>query len=101
MQASEQQVQQFERVAARALGIGVVVSATFLLVGLLAWSLGQQRWATLVLDAGLVVLMATPAARVVVSLVEYLRARDWFFVLTTLGVLLILVGTVISAVHAR
>jgi uncharacterized membrane protein len=38
------------------------------------------------------ILMATPILRVVVSLVEYARMRDWFFVSTTLfvfGVLLV------------
>jgi len=47
-----------------------------------------------VLDAGLVVLMGTPVLRVAVSAVAYLRARDWFFVATTLAVLAVLLGAI-------
>jgi uncharacterized membrane protein len=101
MRASDGQVEQFERVASRALGAGVAASAVLLLAGVLAWITGLEPWATLLLDAGLVVLMATPAARVVVSLVEYLRARDWFFVLTTGGVILVLLATLMTAMWAR
>ena len=38
------------------------------------------------LNAGLIVLMATPILRVLVSVVEYVRMRDWFFAVTTLAV---------------
>ena len=43
--------------------------------------------------------MATPMLRVVVSIVEYVRIREWFFVLTTLIVLTELVGGVLYALH--
>jgi uncharacterized membrane protein len=42
--------------------------------------------------------MATPILRVVVSLVEYARMRDWFFVATTLMVLIVLFVTIAVAV---
>jgi uncharacterized membrane protein len=41
-----------------------------------------------------VILMATPILRVVVSLIEYARMRDWFFVATTLAVLIVLFVTI-------
>jgi uncharacterized membrane protein len=41
--------------------------------------------------------MATPILRVVVSIVEYARARDWFFVTTTLAVLGVLLVSIVLA----
>jgi uncharacterized membrane protein len=38
--------------------------------------------------------MATPILRVVVSLVVYIRMRDWFFVMTTVMVFVLLAVTV-------
>jgi uncharacterized membrane protein len=49
------------------------------------------------LEAALVILIATPPARVVVSVVEYMRERDWMFVTLTLVVLLALAGSVLAA----
>jgi len=48
-----------------------------------------------------VMLMATPILRVVVSLVEYARMRDWFFVATTLIVFGVLIVTVTLALLKR
>jgi uncharacterized membrane protein len=53
--------------------------------------------APLLLTAGLVILMATPLLRVLVSIVEYIRLGDWFFVTTTLVVLVELSVTMIYA----
>jgi len=44
------------------------------------------------LNAGLIVLMLTPLARVVASLVTYARMRDWFFAGMTVLVLVVLVA---------
>jgi uncharacterized membrane protein len=44
-----------------------------------------------------VILLATPAARVIVSVVEYVRERDWLFVALTLAVLLGLAASVWAA----
>ena len=101
MEIDQQQALRFERVATRALGIGVLTSAGLLAIGLTCRLLAFEPWASRVLDAGLVVLMATPAARLAVSLIEYLRARDWFFVATTLGVALVLIAALVSALVGR
>jgi uncharacterized membrane protein len=45
--------------------------------------------------------MATPILRVLVSVVEYWRMRDWFFVATTLVVLAVLFTTVATALAVR
>ena len=101
MKVSEQQIQRFERISGRVLQVGVWASACVLLVGLLLWAAAPGSLADHVLEAGILVLIATPAARVVVSLVEYLYARDWFFVATAVSVLLVLGMAVWSAMGAR
>jgi uncharacterized membrane protein len=82
-----------ERQLGRLLFAGVMSSALCLAVGLvLSVAGGQPAAANAILTAGLVILMITPIARVVTSLVVYVRMRDWFFVATTImvfGVLLL------------
>jgi uncharacterized membrane protein len=41
--------------------------------------------------------MATPVTRVIVSVVEFARQRDWLFVLYTCIVLALLVGSLVVA----
>jgi uncharacterized membrane protein len=55
---------------------------------------GPSGFANVALTLGLIVLMATPILRVVVSLVVYIRMRDWFFVMTTVMVFVLLAVTV-------
>ncbi len=69
---------------------GVVCAATLLVAGLALWVTTTTPAAGALLNAGLIVLMATPIMRVAVSLIEYVRMRDWFFALTTLAVLTVL-----------
>jgi len=82
---------------------GVLTAATCLAIGLAIWLLGASRGAAnVLLTAGLMVLMATPILRVVVSLVEYVRMRDWFFVTTTFVVLIVLFVTMgVAVMNAR
>ena len=74
---------------------GVLSSAGCLTAGL---ALTLMRFAPSIasglLTTGLMLLMATPILRVVVSLIEYARMRDWFFVATTLAVLIVLFVTI-------
>ena len=82
----------------RVLKGGVTSSAICLGIGLVLWMSGLQRpLANGILAAGLVILMATPILRVVVSLVAYARMRDWFFVATTLTVFGVLLVTLVLA----
>jgi uncharacterized membrane protein len=53
------------------------------------------------LRAGLIVLMATPFLRVVVSIGEYVRLRDWVFTALTIAVLAELMVTMIYALQQR
>jgi uncharacterized membrane protein len=98
----DKEIERLETILGRLLLGGVVCSASLLLVGLVIWMLDIRPAAsTALLNAGLVTLMATPVLRVIVSLVEYVRMRDWFFVLTTLAVLTVLLVSVGLAVTER
>ena len=95
---SNPRLEQLEVMLGRVLLAGVLASSACLAVGLVLWmSGGYPVAASRVLAAGLILLMATPILRVVVSLVEYLRMRDWLFAVTTLVVLGVLLITVALA----
>jgi len=82
----------------RVLRLGVGASSVLLAAGLLLTLLGKgDRVAHTVLTTAIVILLATPAARVVISVAEYVRERDWLFVALTLIVLLTLAGSVVVA----
>jgi uncharacterized membrane protein len=82
--------------------VGVTVSAALLVLGLALFLVAPDLPATArLLDAGLLVLMATPMLRVLLSAVEYARMRDWLFVSTTLAVIAQLAVTIISALRLR
>jgi uncharacterized membrane protein len=75
----------------RLLFAGVMSAAVCLAAGLLLWMIGgRAAAANAILTIGLVILMITPVARVVASLVVYVRMRDWFFVATTVSVFVVL-----------
>ena len=89
-----------EFVVGRVLWIGTMASSTCLGAGLaIALATGGTGLSRLLLDVGLVILFATPAARVAVSIVDYVRDRDWLFSALTLVVLLELAASVAAAVY--
>jgi uncharacterized membrane protein len=77
-----------ERVIGIVLNIGVTASSLCLAAGLISTVLGGHAATEWLLQAGLLILMATPVARVIVSIVEYAVERDWPFVALTSIVLL-------------
>ena len=80
------------------LRLGTIASSTLFAVGLvMALSGYRPERASIILVSALVILLATPPARVVVSMIEYVRERDWLFVVLTLIVLLALGGSVAAA----
>jgi uncharacterized membrane protein len=92
----------FESALGRLLGAGILASTVCLAVGLpLALTGTAVSVARLLLTAGLVLLMATPIARVLVSVVTYARRRDWLFALLTLIVLLELGASIVAAFASR
>jgi len=87
-----------EAAIGRVLRLGVLTSSACLGAGLvITLASGSTGVAGGLLTAGLVVLLATPAARVVVSAITYARERDWLFVALTLTVLAELIASSIAA----
>ena len=90
-----------ELLIGRLLRAGVAGSSVCLAVGLATLSVAPAVSAWL-LQAGLIILMAMPTARVVLSVVEYVSARDWTFtVLTTIVLLELIAGAVAALVLHR
>jgi uncharacterized membrane protein len=69
-----------DRVIEVVLSVGLLCSSVLLAAGLLASRPG-------VLAAGIVLLMLTPVARVVVVTIDLMRQRDWVFAATSLWIL--------------
>jgi len=87
-----------ELIIGRVLRLGTATSSTCFAAGLSLMILGRGGGlARVLLPAGLIILLATPATRVIVSVVEYVRERDWLFVALTLTVLLALAASVVAA----
>ena len=59
----------------------------------------MKRTRNLMTRAGLIILMATPALRVLVSAIEYTGHRDWLFAGLTATVLLVLAGSLFVALR--
>ena len=90
-------VNRLERIIGFVLRAGVTTSSACLAAGLLLSIYGENRVAGWLLQAGVIILITTPVARVVVSIVEYANERDWTFVLLTAIVLLELVAGAVGA----
>ena len=69
-----------------------------LAVGVL-WSLvtGESGAAHVLLQTGIIVLLMTPVARVVVSIAQYVSDRDWSFATLTAIVLIELLASAVAA----
>jgi uncharacterized membrane protein len=90
--------ERLEAMIGEVLRFGTITSSTMFAIGLVMTVVRYQpAVAQLLLGTGLVILLATPPARVVVSVIEYIRERDWTFVVLTLIVLLALAGSVVAA----
>ena len=84
------------------LRVGVAASSGCLAVGLaLSFVDAAVPASHILLQAGVVVLLATPVARVAVSVVEYGLQRDWVFVTLTLTVLMELLASAVAAMYGR
>ncbi len=80
------------------LRIGTWVSTALLVVGIvLALAGPQMRAAETLLTAGLIILMATPVAHLLVALVDEITAREWSFVAIGALVLALLGGSLVLA----
>ena len=75
---------------------GVTASSVALAAGL-ALEFLNAPGAQWLLHAGILTLLATPVARVVVSIAEYVRERDWTFTTLTAIVLVELLASAVAA----
>ena len=90
---------QLEHMVGGVLRVGVAVSSACLAAGLALSLLGNVApgAAALLLQVGILVLLATPVARVVVSVVRYVIDRDWPFAALTIIVLVELMASAVAA----
>ena len=80
------------------LRFGIVGSSGLFAIGLMMMFAGVAvAMAGVLLKIALIVLIATPPTRVVISVIEYVRERDWLFVALTVIVLLALAGSLVAA----
>lgn len=91
-----------ERSIGRVLRAGVGTSSVCMAVGLvlsLAAPTGgvASPAATALLQVGILILLCTPVARVVISTIEYVAARDWPFAALTAIVLVELFASAVAA----
>jgi Protein of unknown function (DUF1634) len=90
-----------ERTVGRVLRTGIGATTVCLSGGLALKLMGiSHRPAELLLTIGLMLLLATPVARVVVSVVDYARERNWVFFGLTVIVLAELAASVLYAIYA-
>ena len=93
-------IERLEQILGRVLGIGVAASSVCLGAGLLmTFAGGSAVIARALLTAGIVMLLATPLARVGVSTVGYASRRDWLFVALTLVVFAELLASIAAVPH--
>ena len=85
-----------ERTIGVVLRAGVTASCLALAAGLILTFMDAPgaQW---LLHAGILTLLATPVARVVVSIAEYIDERDWRFVTLTAIVLVELLASAVAA----
>ena len=86
-----------EHVISIVLRTGVVTSSVCLGVGLALSLVGATSLADVLLNVGVIVLLATPVVRVLVSIAEYISERDWGFVMLTAIVLAELAASAVAA----
>lgn len=85
-----------ERWLGLALSVGVAASTVLLGAGLLlALAAAAPHASALLLRLGLITLMATPVARVVISVFEYGVKKDWAFLALTAAVLAMLLASLV------
>jgi uncharacterized membrane protein len=98
---SDEELERLERVVGRVLRIGSLTSTSILAAGLLALVVPSFAPARTIIRVGLFVLLLTPVARVVASVVEYVRDRDWLFASLTFIVLVIVLASLLVGIsHA-
>lgn len=87
---TEARDQKLDIVVARSLRWGAYIAFAILLAGLLSTPFLPVHTTFLIDTVGVVVMMSTPAFRVLIAIIVFLRERDYKYTLVATGVLLIL-----------
>jgi uncharacterized membrane protein len=87
----------FERLIAKLMQAGGRICAVCLVSGLALWMIGGSALGWRLLQAGLLALMAMPALRICLTIVESFRMKDRLFLAATVTVALILGATLLYA----
>ena len=87
-----------ERAIGLVLRAGVVASSICLALGLaIVLATGEHGAALVLLHTGVILLLVTPVARVIVSIGQFASARDWTFMGLTIVVLVELMASAAAA----
>jgi Protein of unknown function (DUF1634). len=89
-----------ERIISRVLRTGVTASTACFAAGLALW-IARLPFAVQMLDAGIIVLMAVPVTRILMSFVDAVHRRDRLLGWATAVVLVVLVLTTAYSLGAQ
>ncbi|MFL6388074.1 MAG: DUF1634 domain-containing protein [Terriglobales bacterium] len=92
-----------DKVLSLTLKFGAYTAFALIMAGLglqFAVPRGANLWAIRVTTAGLLVLLATPVLRIIVACLQFLRERDFKYVLVSFGVLAIVVLAYVLGIQA-
>lgn len=88
----------FEELIWRVLRSGMLCALTLLFLGLVLSEVSSTaKLSQLLLHAGIIMVLLTPVARLVSSLIYFARERDWIFFAVTTGVLCVVGSTFFTA----
>ena len=87
-----------DRMLSHTLKLGAYTAFALILVGLILQHF--TTWGGKVAAAGLLVLLATPALRIIVAGIQFLHERDFKYALVSFGVLAIVVLAYVLGLHA-
>ena len=87
-----------DRVLSLTLKFGAYTAFALIVAGLILQL--AVLWGTKVTAAGLLVLLATPALRIIVACLQFLRERDLKYALVSFGVLAIVVLAYVLGIQA-
>jgi uncharacterized membrane protein len=86
-----------ERMLALTLKIGAYSAFACIVAGLVAHNFG---WGHKITTTGFLILLATPGLRIVVAGIQFLRGREYKYVLISLGVLAVIVLAYVLGIQA-
>lgn len=120
MQQGATQERRLERAVSRMLSLGVWSSGALIVAGFILYAMQPSRWAApetmlrgirdwpsllrnpldpfLYLYTGLILLMLTPVARIVVTGAGFARVRDWRFAAISLAVFAVIALSIILSI---